>query len=301
MTIKEADNFYKQDKKEYILNKNICINWINEELEKDYIKKYAKTNKKELKNTITTIYKQFRNINKLQQLIDFITTWYEIKYPNKELDRCTIYLNYKNIKPLSKEMDIDQLLYRLNDIHEDLISCCYRSRSWSAVPVIINNEIVSDSSIGITLKIQNEINGLNNDYFITLNIDYKTGYLAINKWMKKVLCDSIDKKHMENGYIHIEELLACLEKTSNKVEYNQLLETILDRKFRLKLRKEILELVSLKILYSENTIPEYGYERAKRFINEMNKKLNVNLTTNKIDEIMSRNYKDVNKLVKRNK
>ena len=39
MTIKEAENFYKQDKKEYILNKNICINWINEELEKDYIKK----------------------------------------------------------------------------------------------------------------------------------------------------------------------------------------------------------------------------------------------------------------------
>ena len=43
---------------------------------------------------------------------------------------------------------------------------------------------------------------------------------------------------------------------------------------------------------------EYGYERAKRFINEMNKKLNANLSTNRIDEIMSKDYKDVKKLIK---
>ena len=41
----------------------------------------------------------------------------------------------------------------------------------------------------------------------------------------------------------------------------------------MELRHRILQLVALKLVYSKNTIPERGYERAKRFINEFNKKL----------------------------
>lgn len=303
MTIKEAENFYKQDKKEYILTtKSIIKNWINDviEIEKIRLKdvKYPENYGYALKNSIKTIYDTIQEIKELQELIDFLTIWYEIKYPNKEMDRCTIYLAYKNIKPLSKQMDIEQLLYRLNNKHEDLMLCYYRARGWSAVPVIINNKIVNDNSIVVTLKIKKEINNLNDDYFISLNIDYKTGYLAIDKWLEKEICECIDKKHIEKGYIHIEELLKGLENSNNKVEYITLLESVIDRKIRLKIRKEILELTALKILYSENTIPEYGYERAKRFINEMNKKLNANLTTDKIDEIMSKDYSTIKKLIK---
>lgn len=304
MTIKEAENFYKQDKKEYIFTKKEIIKkWISDIIEKEKIRlkevKYPENYGYALKNAIKEIYNSINEIKDLQELIDYLTIWFEIKYPDKEMDtnRGTIYLNYQNIKPISKQMDINQLLYRLKNKHEDIISCYYRARSWSAVPVIINNKIVNDSSIHITLKVKNEINNLNNDYFISLNIDYITGLLPINSWMEFHLGNCINEKDLKNGYIHIEDLVAALEK-NDSINYNELLETVLDKKFREKIRKEILELVSLKLLYSENTIPEYGYERAKRFINEMNKKLNANLSTNRIDEIMSKDYKDVKKLIK---
>ena len=45
-------------------------------------------------------------------------------------------------------------------------------------------------------------------------------------------------------------------------------------------------------MYSKNTIPERGYERALRFINEFNKKMNLELSTEEIDEIMNRDYKN---------
>lgn len=307
MTIKEAENFYKQDKKEYNLTSNtIMKKWLRDIIERERIRlkevKYAENYSYVLKNTIKGIYTLINDIKKLQELINYLTIWYEIKYPDKEMDLSNgvIYKDFQNIKPLSKEMDINQLIFRLDDKHDDIISCYYRARSWSSVPVIINNKIVNDSSISITLKVKNEINHLKNDYFISLNIDYKTGLLAINSWMKMYLGDFIDKKHFDKGYIHIEDLVNELEKKSVKfIDYNELIETILDRDLRLSIRKEILELAALKMLYSENTIPEYGYERAKRFINEMNKKLNANLTTKKIDEIMNKNYKEEKKLIKK--
>ena len=58
----------------------------------------------------------------------------------------------------------------------------------------------------------------------------------------------------------------------------------------MELRDRILQLVALKLLYSRNTIPERGYERSKKFINEFNKELNLTLSTEEIDEIMRRNY-----------
>lgn len=299
MTIKEAENFYKQDKKEYIMTNNNILKWLNEELENEDIKKYLKNNKKTFKNALVYVHKSLKDNKDLQELIDYLTIWFEIKYPDKEMDtnNGTTYLAYENIKPISHHMDINQLLYRLKDEHEDIISCYYRAHSWSATPVIINHKIINDSSIHITLKVKNEINNLNNDYFISLNIDYITGLLPINSWMKFHLGNCINEKDLKNGYIHIEDLVEALEK-NDSINYNELLETVLDKKFREKIRKEILELVSLKLLYSRNTIPEYGYERAKRFINEMNKKLNANLSTNRIDEIMSKDYKDVKKLIK---
>ena len=43
-------------------------------------------------------------------------------------------------------------------------------------------------------------------------------------------------------------------------------------------------------MYSERTTPERGYERAKRFINEIHKTMGLDLTTDEIDELMSRDY-----------
>ena len=57
-------------------------------------------------------------------------------------------------------------------------------------------------------------------------------------------------------------------------------------------------MTTLKLIYSRNTIPEYGYERAKKLINEFNRKLNINIKTNRIDEIINKDYSNVKKLKK---
>ena len=94
-------------------------------------------------------------------------------------------------------------------------------------------------------------------------------------------------------------------KNPTKIDYNlvrsQETRRILDRIIGFRLSKLMqsktggksagrVQSVALKLLYSRNTIPERGYERAKRFINEFNKKLDLTLSTEQIDEIISRDY-----------
>ena len=77
----------------------------------------------------------------------------------------------------------------------------------------------------------------------------------------------------------------------DNLDYTELKECINNHKTDLELRKIILQLAALKILYSSNTIPEYGYERAKKFITEFNEGIpNLNLSLEEIDSIMKRDY-----------
>ena len=80
------------------------------------------------------------------------------------------------------------------------------------------------------------------------------------------------------------------EKYINKLDFTKLKESVYDHNCDMELRHRILQLVALKLLYSRNTIPERGYERSKRFINEFNKKLGLTLSTKQIDEIIHRDY-----------
>ena len=62
-------------------------------------------------------------------------------------------------------------------------------------------------------------------------------------------------------------------------------------KLDLELRKKILQLVALKILYSENAEPEIGYARAKKFINEFNRTIpNLKLSSIEINKIVHNDY-----------
>lgn len=294
MTIKEAENFYKQDNKEYNLtSKEIIKDWINDIIEIEKINilnvKYPENYMHTLVSVIKNIYNSIKDIKELQELIDFLTIWYEIKYSNKYFE------GYKTSLKLQNAMSYKEMLERLNDKNEDLMLCNYRSGGWSALPIIINDKVISEDSIFFGIDIKNNINGLKTDYYISINADSKTGLLSL-KYNR--IGNFIDKKYKEQGFITLEELYNELEKCNEEIEYNSLKKTILDKKLREKIRKEILELVSLKLLYSENTIPEYGYERAKRFIDEMNREMNINLKTDKIDKIMNKNYSNSKKLIK---
>lgn len=295
MTIKEKENFYKQDNKEYNLtSKEIIKDWINDIIEIEKVNllnvKYPENYIHSLMNAIKNVYESIKDIKDLQEIIDFLTIWYEIKYPNNLFEG--INTNYK----LTNAMSYKELLNRLNDEKEDLMLCNYRSGGFSSTPVIINKKVISEDSIYMIIDIKNRIGNLNNDYNIILNADHKTGLLNLRNTR---LENFVDEKYKEQGFITLEELYNELEKNNEEINYTSLKETILDKKLREKIRKEILELVSLKLLYSKNTIPEYGYERAKKFIDEMNREMNINLTTDKIEKIMSKNYSEEKKLIKK--
>ena len=85
-------------------------------------------------------------------------------------------------------------------------------------------------------------------------------------------------------------MLTFEEKYHDELDFSELKKCIYNHDCDLELRRRVLQLVALKLLYSKNTIPERGYERSKRFINEFNKKLGLTLSTNQIDEIIYRDY-----------
>ena len=105
-------------------------------------------------------------------------------------------------------------------------------------------------------------------------------------------CDVEKLGILTNSTITIDELLNILEeKNINDLNYNNIKRTINIHEIDLEFRKRVLELIPLKLLYSGRTIPEYGYERSKKFIEEFNKEIpNLNLSTDRIEEIINYNY-----------
>ena len=174
-------------------------------------------------------------------------------------------------------MDFNQLFFRLSHQARCLMECGYRAGSWGYPYIYISVKIKSENPV------------LNGELIPELiRVNHYTG--IVNSYDLEKLEVSIDTQ------ITIEELLSILEERNTKdINYNNIKRTIYLHNIDLKLRKKILELIPLKLLYSNTTIPEYGYERAKKFIEEMNKEIpDLNLTTEKIDELMNYNYKKIN-------
>lgn len=284
MTILEANNFYKQDNKLYQINQNEeFIKWLNDKIDNGY--------------------SSLISIKDLQELIDFLVNWYEIKYPEKELEmnEGIRYFEFINIERLSKEMNFRQLMYRISHNEYCLINCKYRSRLGGSNPIYKNNEIVGyDSIIGIQIKRKNrqnveiwELYDCKNYPYFLIFADPVNGKVKVQKELKE---------YIKKEQISLEHLLLILEnKYKEELDFEELESCIFNHKTDLELRNKILQLVALKLVYSRNTIPERGYERAKRFINEFNKKLNLNIDTYEIDEIINRNYRNIEESVVENK
>ena len=270
MTITEAKRFYEKDTKDYEIEKN-----------KDFLTW--------LKTSIKNGYHCFMKTEELQELIDSVVNWYEIKYPERELEyfEGTRHLGFQDIRRISDVMDIRQLLFRLPHNQLCLMECGYRAKGWGQYPIYENGKEI-DLKVQIFMKInkknKEECNPWYDEttYFL-LHADYMTG--EVSNYYE--LEDYIDNE--EN--ISLDELLSVFnEKYSNELDFTELTESVYDHNCDMELRDRILQLVALKLLYSRNTIPERGYERAKRFINEFNKKLGLTLSAEQIDEIIHRDY-----------
>ena len=262
MTIKEADNFYLNDKKEYILeqNKNF-LNWCKKNIRQGYYK--------------------FSDVKWLQETIDFIALWYEIKYPENELDYHSgiRYAGINNVPKLSKEMTFNQLLYRLPHVAVDLILCKYRGTGGSLKPVYDNEGNLIDIESYVYMFIKGK-DCFGKTLHKLVRANDETGILEKD-------CDNLDSENMT-----LEDLLEEFEQQKHdNFDFSELKEVVDTHNKDLELRNIILQLVALKLLYSNKTNPEYGYIRAQRFIDEFNKKIpNLNLSSEQIEKIMSTDY-----------
>ncbi len=266
MTIAQARKFYEQDQREYNLEENKeFLSWFKDKIKNDYY--------------------PFIEIEELQELINNITYWYEIKYPEREFefDEGIKNLDFKSITPLSKSMNIYQLMYRLSDDQLCLINGEYRSNCGGIRNIYNGGSKVVDqkSVLYIVIKqINNNYNAndINNNLIICA---YPNGEVIIN--------DSL-KKYVDKERINLDELLSLFEeKYSHNLDFSVLKADVDDHNCDLELRKRILQLIALKLLYSQNTTPGRGYKRAKKFIDEFNKELNLNLSSEKIDNIINTN------------
>ena len=259
MTIAEARIFYNEDKKNYEIENN-----------KDFLSWW--------KSTVNNGYHSFIGLNELQELVDFIVNWYEIKYPEKELEsnEGITYIDFEDIKKISDVMDIKQLMYRLSHNKLCLMECGYRASGWS--------QQYKDGEFKLEIFMSINKKGEEKSFpYMILNADYMTGEVLGYYGLKKYI-DSDDS-------ICLDELLEVFDKKyADELDYTELKESVYDHNCDMELRHRILQLVALKLLYSKNTIPERGYERAKRFISEFNKELDLTLSTEEIDEIMKKDY-----------
>lgn len=271
MTIAEAKNFYKNDKQKYIINKNKdLLIWLNDSIKNGYA--------------------SFIDIDELQKLINNIVNWYEFKYPEREMEfyEGVRYWDFENMHSLSKIMNFKELMYRLPHNQLCLMQSNYRSYGFGNRDIYNEDgEIIGNKSIlfmRIKRKDFKENYLYSSDYFL-LNADSDTGKVDVDYEIKDIV---------ENKDITLDELLVLFkEKYSDKFDFKNLEECIYDHDCDIELRKRILQLVALKLLYSKNTIPERGYERAKRFINEFNKHLNIDLSTKEIDDLINTDYSNI--------
>jgi len=255
----QLNNFYINDKKEYIISKNKnFLKWLN--------------------NEINNGYEAYVNTSDIQNLIDIIANWYEIKYPDR----------YLKENKLSKVMIYDELIKRLPDKSAFLMKCSYRGNHHKIRKIYDNNGNNVDSVIDVNFMVETKYT----NYLVSF--DTNTG-----------LIDSFDMEYVKEiinidpltNVVSIELFKDYLDK--NNIECIELDKIINNYKVDSLLRKKILELVALKLLYSNTSKPNNSYRRALLFISEFNSYIpTLNLSSDKIDIIMYSEFKDLKDMVK---
>ena len=258
--------FYNDDLKKYDLKENRGFKIIFNEL-------------------IDCGYNLIIGIDEMQDLIDRLFTWYEIKYPEREFDFYdgVDIQDFAIKKELSNLMDINQLFFRLTDNQIKLLEGNYRSSVMKEIPIYEEG-----TKIGVHKKAYFKIVRNKNDSYYNKHKDFIVSADAISG---EVDIDYEIDKYV-NSYTNINDLYKIFKASyANRLDFTELEDAVNNKIIDNYLRDRLLEFVSLKLLYSRQTTPERGYIRAKRFIDEFNKRLNLNLTSNEIDRVMN-NYKE---------
>lgn len=250
MQIENIQNFYKQDQRKYKVKENKeLLNW--------------------LENTTKKGYHLPITINELQKIIDDIAYYYESIYP--------------------KAMDINELINTVSNEVSQLLKCEYHGGSGKSVKTIYNKDgKITGKKSYIYLWIESKF-----DYYHQFDcIEEEDGILIIADAITGEVTKNSEYKLYNlsiNKGVSLESLLLIFRrKFEDKLEYSDLEKCVYYHQCDMILRKKILQMIALKLLYSNKINPEIGYEMAISFINEFNKLLGLNLTTHEIDTIMNK-------------
>ena len=274
MTKEELKNFYNNDLKNYDLKENTYFKVMFNRL-------------------LDEGYDLFIGLDEMQDLIDRLTFWYEIKYPEREFDFYDgkIVQDFAFKKELSDLMDINQLFFRLTDNQVKFLKGNYRSKIEKEYPIYEEGK-----KIGVSKKVYFKINRNSNDKYYSKHKDFIISADAISG---KVDSDYETLKYIDNDDITLNDLFQVFsENYADCLDFLELEQALKNNYVDNYLRDDILNFVALRLLYSKKTVPERGYKRAIRFMDEFNKRLGLNLSYDEIDKLMNNSYKEDNSKVK---
>ena len=234
-----------------------------------------------LTTTIKGGYLCLMDLDEMQDLIDSIVAWYELKYPERmliNLDRINnnerftpeyyVSESFRDMKDISKELDIDHLLYTLSDNQVRLILCHYQAKEYCKV----GDKPRTLMSIRITRKDEA------NKGFAVL-ADPKTGRIEKSPQIGEYI-DSLEDSSLE-------ALHEAMQKNYSQVlDFSELTDTIHDYECDNELRHRLLLLSAIGMVYSDKTTPIHGYERAEKFINDFNEKYGLTLSMDEVNRVV---------------
>ncbi len=261
MNFDDLSRFYKEDKKEYNLSKNL-----------GFLKWYYK----KIKNG----YQAYMSVSMLQAFIDKLNVWYEFKYPERKLisEEGFNEKDFNDLVDISKELDNKQLRYHLSYNELKLIDSEYRSNNGYSV-VNKNNKVNEYITFNIYKKHLNK-------EFVTDN-EYQLSALSTNGKIKDEDIINILPKEKK---LSLEELYYLL-KDNHDYDIRELQRVLFVHNTDFELREKIFVYTMKKMVYSLSTTPKRGYKRAIFFMKEFNSNIkNLNLVSNDIDRIMEDNY-----------
>lgn len=262
----EWNNFYAQDQREYCIKENIAfLEWLDKKIEEGY-SSYLKT-------------------DDLQALIDFITLWYQIRYPDEgDFENKIDCVHPSANNTLAQVMDYQQLMLRLSSRLVDLMECKYTGSILSLIKKISpSGDYETEKVVGcVIVDKTKKIPGYQDKYFFGTSVYYNEDGIMDRRTLKEI--------GVFVPVRTIEELLIYLEENQREdLEYSEIRKCVFDHHIDVELRKKILELVPLKLVYADN--PSQGYVQSLEMIKDFNEQIpGLNLTSEKIDEIMSRDY-----------
>lgn len=250
MTIAEAENFYNQDEQKYILNQNKKI--------LNFI------NEKNKEGVIVGL-----TIEQMQQIIDSTVLFFEFKYPDSFLHDLRYCSNdkdecFKICQTISKQLDISQLKYHLHHDAVKFLECSYGNH------------------IEITKEKKNPWDLTS--VWVSIGTNGEIDKHDLNELKESKFLDNIEGIHLAS------DLLGRFIESPIDVNYSNLTKAVNRHKMEIQLRNIILELIPLKLIYSNFTLPEYGYIRAKNYVRMFNKEYNLKIDMCEVDEIMKRDY-----------